>query len=58
MLNLRQIAELSDKEQKRLQWFCNSYLNVRLANQKTNRRKASAINQIEAGRPEGEVRCN
>ncbi len=56
MINLHQIAKLSDKDKRQLKVVCNEYLGQILANQKTNKRKASAINQIEAGVPESEIK--
>jgi hypothetical protein len=55
-MNLRQIAELSNREKRQLKAVCNEYLGQMLAHKKTNRRKASAINQIENGINESEVR--
>ena len=48
-MNLKQIAELSPKEQKQMQARCN------YDNSKRLKRKASAMRQIEAGKLEGEV---
>ena len=56
MLNLRQIAELSKKEQRQMKARCNYDNSKILAHQKTNKRIASAKNQIEAGVPEREVK--
>lgn len=52
MVNLKDIAELSPKVQKQMQARCN------YDNSKRLKRKASAMRQIEAGKLEGEIRCN
>ena len=50
-----QIAELTDREQKRLKGYFNKFVGKLYAQHKRNKKIASFRNQIEAEVPEGEI---
>ena len=52
-----QIAELTKREQKRLQAYSNEYLGKLYAQHKRNKVIGNFRNQLEANVPEGEMKC-